>query len=787
MNTFVTMSRSSLRRGRPLPRGASLVVVMLLLTAVAMMALSIARSALVSERAARNERDRQLAYRSAMAALADAEFDVLGAGPASTRQQAFASGSSAYFDEYCTQGQSSASLGLCLPAPAGETPRWMQADFAADAAAAGPAASFGHFTGRHFAAGDGLLPARAPRYLIERLSLRLLGESAAHDAETPLYRITAMGFGSRDATRVVLQQTYRPAAKAGDAVPPGMAGAVSPFFAAAGQAAPGAAAATAGSASTQSAFEPSVDAALIDAGNGTDRSDGNHQDIAGPTQLPALEGNTPKFSGKVSSCAASTGDGEVEPEPDPEAGLETDADFESETSAAAESGTTPAGVTLTALVLINGVTTRIRVRADEAGLHVEKLDKEGSEPVPLMDFGADDDDAFALLAPFQKPVIARFRTGSGVSGNAAVSAGGQASSGYFLVSASAVSGVLFLLSLDKSAGTAWQHGRNYFRLEPLASGAPEPGILSAPVLVAGLQGWIENIFAGDSLGNLWQFDFRASAGSAGPHAPAIRQLFLAVNQQGRRQPVVVRPAVAYAPGGHLVLFGTGRPLEQDAPIAVEEGPESFYAVLAPDPVRGGRSVDRLLPRRGDLAQRFLKPAEASTGQGSGGSRSPAALQIDGQAFVYGASSGQKQGWFFDFYQGAQTGERLAGEALLAHGKVFFNSRILAAGGCTGAGRSYALDALSGLSGAGMTVGTYSARPLLARPRLVELGLLGPGASFGDQPAGPGARRYAIRFSPAGGAVQAAGAADFSSSYLAPAGRLSWREIGNWTELHEGFQ
>ena len=56
--------------------------------------------------------------------------------------------------------------------------------------------------------GHGLLPARAARYIIELLRYLQPGQDAG-TANNYFYRITALGFGARETTQVVLQSYYR--------------------------------------------------------------------------------------------------------------------------------------------------------------------------------------------------------------------------------------------------------------------------------------------------------------------------------------------------------------------------------------------------------------------------------------------------------------------------------------------------------------------------------------------------------------------------------------------------
>jgi Tfp pilus assembly protein PilX len=182
-------------------RGAVLLTALFLMLAVLMIGVSAARSALNADKSARHDRDRQIAFNAAQAALQDAERDIEGgADPASPRAALFAPLSAGFAGD-CGQGAASANLGLCLPALAPAAPVWQALDLGGAGAATVP---YGRFTGAVMAVAGGPLPARLPRYIIERVALA--GAAPSHGA---FYRITAIGFGSRDATRVVLQSYYR--------------------------------------------------------------------------------------------------------------------------------------------------------------------------------------------------------------------------------------------------------------------------------------------------------------------------------------------------------------------------------------------------------------------------------------------------------------------------------------------------------------------------------------------------------------------------------------------------
>lgn len=174
-------------------RGVVLLTALLLTLAVLMTSVAVARTAINGARAAGHERDRMVALHAAMAALADAEHDIEGGlDPGSARAAALANASPGAFAAGCRGG--TPYDGLCERAPdAGDI-------FAALADDDGPAVALGTFTGALIPAGEGALPVRAPRYLIERMP---------STAGALLYRVSALGFGSVATTQVAVQAYYR--------------------------------------------------------------------------------------------------------------------------------------------------------------------------------------------------------------------------------------------------------------------------------------------------------------------------------------------------------------------------------------------------------------------------------------------------------------------------------------------------------------------------------------------------------------------------------------------------
>ena len=183
--------------------GAALAITLIMMVAVLAICIATSQAALLAERQARSERDRYVALQAAEAALRDAEADIENAGNAA-RASMFAPGSAAGFVRGCGRmGQPNA--GLCLAG--GPHPAWQTVDLA-DGGEQAHAVGFGAFTGDSMQAGEGPMPARLPRYIIEAVPIQRAGDDASVPVPN-IYRITAIGFGAHESTRVVLQSFYR--------------------------------------------------------------------------------------------------------------------------------------------------------------------------------------------------------------------------------------------------------------------------------------------------------------------------------------------------------------------------------------------------------------------------------------------------------------------------------------------------------------------------------------------------------------------------------------------------
>ena len=202
-------------------RGASLIVVMLILIVVSVLGIGAAQISMMGERSARNDRDMQVAWQGAEAALMDAEFDIRGPNSsADSRVAIFGPDSSqpdrSKFDvTLCGDSFSDKTLGLCdlVDEAAGATiqQKWLRVDFTVDTSSA-KTVKYGQYTNRPYAAGGtGVQPSKVPRYVIEPIR-DYQGQRDKSQAGTAkyMYRVTAMGFGPREDIQAVAQMILRP-------------------------------------------------------------------------------------------------------------------------------------------------------------------------------------------------------------------------------------------------------------------------------------------------------------------------------------------------------------------------------------------------------------------------------------------------------------------------------------------------------------------------------------------------------------------------------------------------
>jgi len=183
-------------------RGIALVISLILLIMVMLLGVSAAQLALQGEKGARGERDRDVALVTAEDGLMDAERDIQNSSDPA-RRAAFEKGDA--FADKCGAG----GVGLRVRAAPGKAPVWQVVDLSGAADGGACTATHGAYTAAAMRTGEGALPFKKPRYLVERMECHQPGDDASASA-TPryCYRVTAIGFGARPETEVVLQSVF---------------------------------------------------------------------------------------------------------------------------------------------------------------------------------------------------------------------------------------------------------------------------------------------------------------------------------------------------------------------------------------------------------------------------------------------------------------------------------------------------------------------------------------------------------------------------------------------------
>jgi len=384
--------------------------------------------------------------------------------------------------------------------------------------------------------------------------------------------------------------------------------------------------------------------------------------------------------------------------------------------------------------------------------------------------GAYDDDMGHVT---QAPRIMKFRTAAATRNRAATY-------GWFAVVPSGFNNAnpdrkaaLFLLSLDKAAGEAWKRNTNYYKIVlPAPKDKTLVNALSTVGDYAAPDGSTRFLYAGDTQGNLWKFDFTGGA-PWGDKALALNREPLMVAMAGhgadaKRQPITVAPEIGLGPaGGAIVLFGTGKFVSAEDLGRSSRGVQTVYGVYDNGvAIPAGEARTQLQPRKAEPA---------------GG---PGFPPIGGNAFVYGAfdgKTGARRGWYFDLPAGPGQGERLVFKPVLSDGQLFFNTLIPNASACSadGGGRSCAVNAMTGVSQGGAC--TPSSVGMLGAPHVVQLGVTGFGVAdaFGRRPetkrvgivnigarSGQGGRAAGLS------TAQPAG----DGKVVQTGGRLNWRQV-----------
>jgi len=156
---------------------------------------------------------------------------------------------------------------------------------------------------------------------------------------------------------------------------------------------------------------------------------------------------------------------------------------------------------------------------------------------------------------------------------------------------------------------------------------------------------VRSLYAGDTQGNLWKFDFSGNApwSSDGVLSFEGKPLMVAMEAGGadaRRQPITVQPVVGAGPdGGAIVLFGTGKFVSPEDLAHANYGVQTLYAVH-----------DNGVAIAANAVRTQLQARTAAAVPGG------PLLSIAGDAFVYGTfdrKTTSRRGWYFGARAAAQ--------------------------------------------------------------------------------------------------------------------------------------
>ena len=219
---------------------------------------------------------------------------------------------------------------------------------------------------------------------------------------------------------------------------------------------------------------------------------------------------------------------------------------------------------------------------------------------------------------------------------------------------------LFVIYIDGGIDGEWTEGVDYLRLPTGVGSVDRRNGLSTPAIIdTNGDGVADLVYAGDILGNLWNFDLSSNNDSdwtishEGP-------IFTSQNNQ----PITVKPEVIKHPiistSGNepnmLIFFGTGQYLVSGDNSTVDQ--QSFYAVWD--------KGDHELLRSNLVGQEFLISAIKD-----GRITNPNRWQ-DLSVDYKGASKGDRYGWYIDL---PDIGERVVTDARYRNGIVFFNTLV----------------------------------------------------------------------------------------------------------------
>ena len=340
---------------------------------------------------------------------------------------------------------------------------------------------------------------------------------------------------------------------------------------------------------------------------------------------------------------------------------------------------------------------------------------------------------------------------------------------------------IFMLALDKAAGTAWALNTNYYKIslpyDSTVSATNATGIINVEAFTNGT-GVVEYVYGGDLHGRFWSLDFTNHGASDWTTANLSRfktgsagyPMYIARDSANKIQPITAAPTILRGTDStqHFVGFGTGKYIEPSDMTSTQIN--SYYTLFDDgknDAVSGTAGVVGI-QGRGRLTQ-VTKDAS--------GNMAPSA------AFVWGRPTSdtdltKRAGWYYDL---PASGERIIYDSTYVPltTKVAFSSLIPDAATATGvcgvsggSGNTYYMDLLAG------TGKTYAS----------PVGILGQPMLFTNDEAttqtkadSTGRRLRSVKVVIGQQGAKGMSASESQTETYA-FGRLSWRQVNDYLEL-----
>jgi type IV pilus assembly protein PilY1 len=329
---------------------------------------------------------------------------------------------------------------------------------------------------------------------------------------------------------------------------------------------------------------------------------------------------------------------------------------------------------------------------------------------------------------------------------------------------------LFLLALDKAQGASWVRNVNYYKIVVPVQLSTVANALATPGEFVGIANEVLYLYAGDTQGNMWRFDFLKPAPWSESNALGLnsKPLFVAKDPSGKVQPITIEPEVGLGPqGSAIVMFGTGKFFEASDTDATKYQVQSIYGISDDDTIITANRTTALQARTAVV--------------------SASGLTISGPAFAYGSGTGQKRGWYFDLTGSLTEGERQVTNIVLTEGFLFFNTLTPNPSVCGpgGGGRTCAVNAATGTS-VGETC-QPSTVGILSAPLVIEEGdgNYTTTDSVGRRTATQRLSVVSIGTGAADGKVGLSKSKPIKDDIVNFFARMSWREVADYKELKAG--